>query len=183
MPAKADYVNRVNNNLRTLSTAKVDVNATDIGRAAQTIDPNQPPDTPVTIYSTVESGPTTANLPSTAIVGQEIKDMTSVYAKIFARVRLITFQLQGNVSPAGAKYVKYARVTAAVADPTYTGPGSGDPTFSQLDPGQPISLTNYDGIISSLQTTLNTHFEKQAHLIRYCHSSCHSNCHSSRGRR
>ena len=170
MPQKNDYITRINS-LRTISSTKTpDVVAEDLTRATAA-------GISVETVANVEADATIADLPSSVIKGQEIKDAAVAKMTAWSTVRKIKYVLTG----AGTSYDKYAHVISPV--PSYGGPTQSSPIFNSLNPGQPISITNFDNIIADLGVVLTGQTEILEHTIDYCHSSCHSNCHVSRGRR
>ena len=171
MPTKSDYTTRINTLRPIASTRSPAVSATDIARAAAKGVTLAKP------FTGLEGNATVGDLPSTKIKGSEIKDIAVEKMTHWSDVRRIKYVLTG----AGSSYQKYANVTSP--DPSYGGPTQSSPTFDDLNLGQPISLDNFDDIITALSSVLTNQTNILQHTINYCHSSCHSSCHVSRGRR
>lgn len=156
------------------------VDATDISRAAaESVTAASPTTLPSVAQTEIDGNVDPTALP---VYGSDIRNLVQSKATIWQRVRILRYELDGNQSPAGAQYTKYAYVTAPVLPSTI--PGTGDSLYDALDTGEDIDLAAFNVILATLGALINGAVDAEyGTTLHYCHSQCHSNCHGSRGRR
>lgn len=175
------YVNKINT-LRPYSAGRTPpVSGTDVNRSAawngSVVD--QPNDLPVANQADIDGSTDPTALPVEAV---DVRNLVQARALTWSYVRRVKYYLQGNVSPAGATYIKYAWVKSPVQSSSV--PGVGNAMFDSLSSGEDIDLSDFNVIIASLNSLIKADVDDlYGTTIQYCHSSCHSSCHNSRGRR
>lgn len=127
--------------------------------------------------------PTTSEIQSTNLLAQEVVDLLKDHAYNLTRYRKATWNVAGNVPPAG---------------------NYGTDVLSRLNDSYRDKLLDFQNLVHDVVTKDDVNSQKMIDFLEdlkniyisvredtvtitschgSCHSSCHSNCHGSRGRR